>query len=525
MEKKNTVVFCDKIQKGHDKLYAGIEIVARAVGATMGPKGKLVLIKDKNGKPFATKDGVTVSKSINLHNSVEDMGAKLIQEAASQTNDKAGDGTTTSTVLAAEMIRHVRKYLSAGIPPRDIVTSMNFTLDACLQELDKIKKSTKSIQELRQIAYISSNNDDNLADLISDAVSKTPDGIVTIEESKNAESKFDLLKGLHFDKGYASPYFVNDAQKGRVAYDNVLIFAVDGKITSFSSIVPVLEYAVQKKQALLIIADEFEGDVLPGIVTNRNKSQIKICAVRTPYQGNDKKDFLKDLSVISGGTIFSSSETSSYIIDEKSGKFLGKVAKIEVYKNKCIIVANTDQLVKIEDHASNLHQQLMHFSMGALSESDMNMLRLRISKLKGSIGIIRVGGSTETEMIERKHRIEDALNATRAAEADGIVPGGGVALLDVYRSLSNSEKYSPIIIESLKAPFSQIMKNADIEPPLYINKLMSEQNSTGYDVLKSQFVKMYDSGIVDPVTVTKSALIHAVSVAAIFASLDAIITD
>lgn len=526
-------------KESRDRLYSGLKKAAEAVTATMGPRGKTVLIQKEDALPIVTKDGVTVSKSIRLKDPVERMGAQLICEAAARTNDVAGDGTTTATLLTYAMVTEGLKLVNAGQSAIDVKNAIEDGVKKLLSSLRAISKPIKieDRAELVQIATISANGDKAIGELIADAIQKVGrDGIVTVEDAKGLNTTLDIVDGMQLERGYLSPYFVTNNEKMNVTFQDCLVLIVNGKLNSFRDMVSALE-AIQKLQCpLLVMADEFDGDALNGLVLNKMHANLPVVAIKNPGFGISKDQALQDIAVLSGGKIVSAQ--TGLTIDKVKPADLGKLAKVTVDRNSTVLVGRSTTRDGVDAHINTLRAQLSDDV--TLSDEEQVTLRQRIAKLSSGVAVIRVGGSTEIEMVERKYRIEDALNATKAAVEEGIVPGGGGALLRA-RAITRLPKDGPaqhVLNHVCTAPIRKIVENcgksADVVLdrywkaafPLHLMGSFDEQlPSLGYDVATEDLADMYEKGVIDPLKVTRSALENAVSVAATFLSLDAVVFD
>lgn len=522
------VVFSNEARK---LLFKGLETVAAAVSCTLGPKGRCVLIQQDGSSPIVTKDGVTVSKSINLKNPIERMGAQMIKEAASQTNDSAGDGTTTSTVLTHAMVKEGLKLLSAGYSAKELCDGIERGASTVLKLLDDTSKKLTTSEEITQIATISANGDRKIGELIAEAMTKVGhDGIVTVEEAKGTSTSLDIVEGMQIDRGYLSPYFVTSSEKMNADYSDAKVLLVDGKLNSMRDILPVLEKVSQSKTPLLIIADEVEGEALQGLVVNRVNGALPVVAIKSPGYGQHKEELLRDISVMTGGKI--ASPATGVKVSELKFSDLGNLKKVVVDAKCTTLVAGTATKESIDKHISDLKTQLQDIT---LTLDDLTKLKIRIAKLSSGVALIKVGGSTEMEMIERKHRIEDALHATRAALEEGIVPGGGIALFNVWHSLNKTLENVDIapgervVLNSCVAPIKKIVENAGQSKDVVVNELTKRKSDSfdmiGYDASSGEYVDLVDRGVIDPVKVTKTSLKNAASVAITFLSLDAVIVE
>jgi len=524
------VVFASEARKN---LFKGLEIAAHAVGATLGPKGKCVLIQqEENLPPIVTKDGVTVSKSIRLKDPVQRMGAQLIKEAAEQTNEVAGDGTTTSTVLTHAMVSSGIKLLESGYDAKELCEGIEKTLDASLSFITNESKRLTSLEEITQIATISANGDQKIGEIIASAMSKVGnDGIISVEEAKGTATSLDVVEGMQFDRGYLSPYFVNNSEKMHASYSDAKVLLVDHKLSGMREMIPVLEKIAQSKTPLLIIAEDVEGEALQGLVVNRVNASLPVVAIKSPGYGQHKEELLKDISILTGAKIVSSS--TGLKMQQVTVQDLGTLKKFIVDSKSCTLVAGGSTKNSIDSHVTDLKNRMQDITLTA---EESIKLRTRIAKLSTGVAVIKVGGSTEVEMIERKYRIEDALHATRAAVEDGIVPGGGMALYNNWIHLKNldvDQKFGPgskIVLDACLAPIKKIAENAGQSKDVIVNDLLKKKEEStnpfmGYNAANNSYVDMIESGIIDPAKVTKTALKNSASVAMTFLSLDAVIVE
>jgi chaperonin GroEL len=524
------VVFSGEARK---ELYAGLETTAEAVSCTFGPKGKTVLIQNAGAAPIVTKDGVTVSKSINLKDPLKRMGSELIREAASRTNDVAGDGTTTSTVLTHAMVKSGLKLLEAGYSSQDLCTGIDLGVKTVLEDLRSSARQLTTSEELVQIGTISANGDVTIGKLIATAMEKVGrDGIITVEDAKGMSTSLEIVEGMQFDRGYVSPYFVNNQEKMSVVFHDAKVLLTDKKISTLREIIPILEKVNQSRCPLLIIAEDIEGEALQGLVVNRLNANLQIVAVKAPGYGKHKDELLNDISVLTGAKLVSSKMGTKF---ETTGlSDLGTLKKVVVDAKSSTLVATGTTKQAVEQHVGDLKHQLSDVS---LTMDEVTKLKVRIAKLASGVAVIRVGGTTEIEMIEKKYRIEDALNATRAAADEGIVPGGGMALFNASESIdrlldSASQGVKAglsIVKDACHAPIRRIASNAGQSPEVTIKELerleQDDKRTLGYDALNDTFVDMLKTGIIDPVKVTRTALKNAASVTTTFLSLDAVVVE
>lgn len=524
------VIFSSEARK---QLFKGLEVVADAVSCTLGPKGKTVLIQqDANSSPIVTKDGVTVSKSIKLKQPIERMGAQLIREAASQTNDIAGDGTTTSTVLTHAMVKMGLKLLEGGYASKELCDAIEKTTDLALGFLKDNARQLTTSEEIAQIATISANGDRAIGELIAEAMSKVGrDGIITVEDAKGTATSLDLVEGMQFDRGYLSPYFVTNSEKMNVVYNDAKVLLVDGKLSSMREMIPLLEKISQSKTPLLVIADDVEGEALQGLVVNRVNGALPVVAIKSPGYGQRKEEQLRDIAVLSNAKIVSPS--TGLKIGQITIADLGSLKKVVVDAKTTTLVATGATKQSVDSHVEELRSQLQNLT---LTMDEVSSLKMRIARLAGGVAVVKVGGATEVEMVERKYRIEDALHATRAAVDEGIVPGGGMALFNVWQLLQqvNVEDHfgvgARVVLSACLAPIQKISENAGQSKDVVINELKRRKSSettnfVGYNAATDEYVDMMEVGVIDPVKVTRTAIRNAASVAMTFLSLDAVVVE
>jgi chaperonin GroEL len=512
---------------GRAALLRGVNIMASAVKATMGPKGRNVVIDKKFGSPTITKDGVTVAKEIELKDNFEDMGAQMIKEVASKTSDVAGDGTTTATVLAQAIIRDGLKNVTAGANPMGLKRGIDTAVDAVVNELKKMSKSTKDKKEIEQVASIASNNDKTIGSLIAEAMEKVgKDGVITVEESKSAETALDVVEGMQFDRGYLSPYFVTDAERMEVVLEDALVLIYEKKLSVMKDMLPLLEQVARVGKPLLIVAEDVEGEALATLVVNKLRGTLHCAAVKAPGFGDRRKAMLEDIATLTGGKAIT--EDLGIKLENITLDDLGKAKKVVVDKDNTTIIDGAGKTSSIEGRIKQIRAQIEETT----SDYDREKLQERLAKLAGGVAIIKVGAATETAMKEKKARVEDALNATRAAVEEGIVPGGGVALLRAATvidslKLEGDEKVGAMIVKrALEEPIRQIVENAGLEGSVIVEKVKAEKGVTrGFDAESLEFVDMIQAGIIDPTKVERVALQNAASVASLLLTTEALITD
>ncbi|CAM5206938.1 Chaperonin GroEL OS=Ureibacillus acetophenoni OX=614649 GN=groEL PE=3 SV=1 [Ureibacillus acetophenoni] len=505
----------------------GVDKLANTVKVTLGPKGRNVVLEKKFGSPLITNDGVTIAKEIELENPFENMGAKLVAEVASKTNEIAGDGTTTATVLAQAMIREGLKNVTAGANPVGIRKGIDKAVAAALEELQSISRPVENKEAIAQVAAISAA-DDEIGTFIADAMERVgTDGVITIEESKGFTTELDVVEGMQFDRGYVSHYMVTDTDKMEAVLDNPYILITDKKINSIQEILPLLEQVVQQGRPLLIIAEDIEGEALATLVLNKLRGTFQVVAVKAPGFGDRRKAMLEDVAILTGGQVI----TADLGLDLKTADVtsLGRAAKVVVNKDNTTIVEGAGSSNAIESRVNQIRSQIAETT----SEFDREKLQERLAKLAGGVAVIKVGAATETELKERKLRIEDALNSTRAAVEEGIVSGGGTALLNIYGAVEKVLNEVDgdvatgvrIVLRALEEPVRQIANNAGLEGSIIVDRLKREEIGVGFNAATSEWVNMIDAGIVDPAKVTRSALQNAASVAALFLTTEAVVAD
>lgn len=503
----------------------GVDALADAVKVTLGPKGRNVVLEKKFGSPLITNDGVTIAKEIELEDAFENMGAKLVAEVASKTNDVAGDGTTTATVLAQAMIREGLKNVTAGANPVGVRKGIEEAVRVALEGLHEISKPIEGKESIAQVAAISAA-DEEVGSLIAEAMERVGnDGVITIEESKGFTTELEVVEGMQFDRGYASPYMVTDSDKMEAVLENPYILITDKKITNIQEILPVLEQVVQQGKPLLLIAEDVEGEALATLVVNKLRGTFNAVAVKAPGFGDRRKAMLEDISVLTGGELI----TEDLGLDLKSTEIgqLGRASKVVVTKENTTIVEGSGDSAQISARVNQIRAQVEETT----SEFDKEKLQERLAKLAGGVAVIKVGAATETELKERKLRIEDALNSTRAAVEEGIVSGGGTALVNVYNKVASIEADGDvqtgvnIVLRSLEEPIRQIAHNAGLEGSVIVERLKNEEIGVGFNAATNEWVNMIEKGIVDPTKVTRSALQNAASVAAMLLTTEAVVAD
>ncbi|MGH7389996.1 MAG: chaperonin GroEL [Candidatus Rokuibacteriota bacterium] len=508
-------------------LLRGVNITAEAVKATLGPKGRNVVIDKKFGSPTITKDGVAVAKEIELKDPYENMGAQMLKEVASKTSDVAGDGTTTATVLAQAIYREGLRNVTAGANPMGLKRGIEAAVGAVTEELKKVSKSTKDKKEIAQVATIASNNDKTIGNLIAEAMEKVgKDGVITVEESKSADTVLDLVEGMQFDRGYLSPYFVTDAERMEVVFEDALVLIYEKKLSVMKDMLPLLEQVARVGKPFLIIAEDVEGEALATLVVNKLRGTLHTAAVKAPGFGDRRKAMLEDIAILTGGKAIT--EDLGIKLENIKLEDLGQVKKVVVDKDNTTIVEGAGKSGAIEGRIKQIRVQIEETT----SDYDREKLQERLAKLAGGVAVIKVGAATETAMKEKKARVEDALNATRAAVEEGIVPGGGVALLRTANcidtlTLEGDEKVGAMIVRrALEEPIRQIVENAGAEGSIIVEKVKHETVATrGFDADSMEFVDMLQAGIIDPTKVERVALENAASIASLLLTTEALVTD
>jgi chaperonin GroEL len=505
----------------------GVAMLTDAVKATLGPKGRNAILDKKYGAPTITKDGVTVAKEIELKDPWENMGAQLVREVASKTSDTAGDGTTTATVLAHAIYREGLKNVVAGASPMDIKRGIEKTVDVVVEELKKLSKPVQDKKEIAQVGTISANNDASIGELIAEAMDKVgKDGVITVEEAKSMATTLDVVEGMQFDRGYISPYFITDPERMECVLDDAFILIHEKKISSMKDLLPILEQTAKMGKPLLILAEEVEGEALATLVVNKLRGTIQVCGVKAPGFGDRRKAMLEDIAVLTGGTVIS--EDLGIKLESIKVTDLGRAKKINIDKENTTIVEGAGDPQKIQGRVKQLKTQIEETT----SDYDREKLQERLAKLVGGVAVINVGAATETEMKEKKARVEDALNATRAAVEEGIIPGGGVAYLRCLPALKTLKLENErqlgveIVRRSLEEPIRQIVNNTGLEGSVIVEKVKHSKDANyGFDADKEEYVDMIKAGIIDPTKVTRYALQNAASVAALMLTTSVMITD
>ncbi|HSG98911.1 MAG TPA: chaperonin GroEL [candidate division Zixibacteria bacterium] len=512
--------------KAREKLRLGVDKLADAVKVTLGPKGRNVAIDKKFGSPTVTKDGVTVAKEIELEDKFENLGAQMVKEVASKTSDVAGDGTTTATVLAQAIYREGIKNVTAGANPMFLKRGIDQAVNAVIEELKKMSTPVSGKKEISQVGSISANNDDVIGELIADAMDKVgKDGVITVEEAKGTETSLDVVEGMQFDRGYLSPYFVTDPDTMEAALEDALVLIHDKKISSMKDLLPALEKIAQMGKPFLIIAEDVEGEALATLVVNKLRGTLKVAAVKAPGFGDRRKAMLEDIATLTGGKVIS--EEVGFKLENVQIQDLGRAKKIVVDKDNTTIVEGAGAKDAIQARIGQIRKQIEDTT----SDYDREKLQERLAKLAGGVAVIEVGAATETEMKEKKARVEDALHATRAAVEEGIVPGGGVALLRAAKvidslKLEHDELIGARIVKkALEAPIRQIVANAGMEGSIVVNKVATEKASFGYNARTDTYEDLVEAGVIDPTKVTRTALENAASIASLLLTTEAVVTD
>lgn len=514
-------------EDARQKLQAGVDKLANTVKITLGPKGRNVLIDKSFGSPLITNDGVTIAKEIDLEDKVEDMGAQLVREVATKTNDVAGDGTTTATLLTQIIVREGFKNLAAGANPMELKRGINGAVEVAVDEIKKIAKNVDSKDKIAQVASVSAD-DEKVGELIADAMEKVgTDGVITVEESKSTGTVLEVVEGMQFDRGYLSAYMVNDTEKMEASIENPYILLTDKKINNIQDLLPLLEQVVKSGRKLFIIAEDIEGEALATLVVNKLRGTIDVVAVKAPGFGDRRKAMMEDIAVLTGGTVIS--EEVGYDLKEATLDLLGEAATVKVNKDKTVIVGGHGESGEIENRIASIKRQIEESD----SEFDKEKLQERLAKLSGGVAVIKVGAATETELKEKKLRIEDALNATKAAVEEGIVFGGGVALISVLPAVADySEKQegdrktgARIILRALEEPVRQIAENAGFEGSVVVAEVKSRDKGIGFNAASEEYVDMIKEGIVDPAKVTRSAIQNAASVSSMLLTTEATVSE
>ncbi len=516
-------------EDARQKLLRGVEKMSTAVKVTLGPKGRNVVLDKKFGSPTVTNDGVTIAKEIELEDPFENMGAQLLKEVATKTNDVAGDGTTTATVLAYAMIKEGLKAVAAGINPMDIKRGIAKAVEIAAEDIKKSAKEIKEKEEISQVAAISANNDPEIGGLIADAMEKVgKDGVITVEESKSLETNLEVVEGMQFDRGFVSAYFVTNRDTQTAVMENPYILIHDKKISSMKDLLPLLEKIAQTGKPMLVIAEEIEGEALATLVVNNLRGTLSACAVKAPGFGDRRKAMLEDIAILTGGQVIA--EELGLKLENTEISMLGRAKQVKVDKENTTIIEGAGKQKDIKDRIAQIKAQIEETT----SDYDKEKLQERLAKLAGGVAVVNVGAPTEVELKEKKHRVEDALSATRAAIEEGIVPGGGVTLVQAAKALEKADMSSMgadekvgfnLVKKALEEPLRQIATNAGMDGSIIVDRAKNEKKGMGFDAQKMEWCDLVKAGIIDPAKVTRSALQNAASIAAMLLTTEAIITD
>ena len=509
------------------KLVEGVNILANAVKATLGPKGRNVVIQKSFGSPIITKDGVTVAKEIELEDKLQNMGAQMVKEVASKTADKAGDGTTTATVLAQSIVREGMKFVTAGMNPMDLKRGIDKAVSAAVVELDKISKPCSTSKEITQVASISANSDETIGKLIADAMDKVgKDGVITVEDGKGLQDELEVVEGMQFDRGYLSPYFINNPNKQEAVLEDPFILVTDKKVSNIRDLLPVLEGVAKSGKSLFIIAEDVEGEALATLVVNNMRGILKTVAVKAPGFGDRRKAMLEDIAVLTKAQVIS--EEVGYTLEKATIEQLGRASRVEIGKENTTIIGGAGDKGAIESRVKAIQSQID----SASSDYDKEKLQERVAKLAGGVAVIKVGAATETEMKEKKDRIDDALHATRAAVEDGIVAGGGVALVRAKQAIKDLKGSNPdqdagikIVLRAMEEPLRQIAANSGDPADVVVAKVADGTGNFGYNAATSEYGDLVATGVIDPTKVTKTALVNASSIAGLLLTTDCAIYE
>ncbi len=511
-----------------DRMLRGVDVLANAVRVTLGPKGRNVVIDKSFGAPRITKDGVTVAKEIELDDKFENMGAQMVREVASKTSDKAGDGTTTATVLAHSIVKEGAKFVASGMNPMDLKRGIDMAVIEAIKDIEKRAKKIKSSEEVAQVGTVSSNGDKSIGDMIAKAMQKVGnEGVITVEEAKSLETELDVVEGMQFDRGYLSPYFITNAEKMIAELEDPYILIHEKKLSTLQPMLPVLEAVVQTGKPLVIIAEDVEGEALATLVVNKLRGGLKVAAVKAPGFGDRRKAMLEDIAILTGGQMIA--EDLGIKLESVTIAMLGKAKRVRIEKENTTIIDGSGKKKDIEARVAQIKAQIEETT----SDYDREKLQERLAKLAGGVAVIRVGGATEVEVKEKKDRVDDALNATRAAVEEGIVPGGGVALLRARHAVGKLQSDNvdvqagiKIVLKALESPLRQIVENAGVEGSIVVNRITENKSMTyGFNAQTEQYVDMIEAGIVDPAKVVRTALQDAASVAGLLITTEAMIAE
>jgi chaperonin GroEL len=508
-------------------LKAGVDKLANAVKVTLGPKGRNVILEKKFGAPTVTKDGVTVAKEIELENNIENMGAQMVREVASKTSDVAGDGTTTATVLAQAIYREGLKNVTAGANPMDLKRGIDIAVNKVIEYLKSISKDVEGRNEIAQVGAISANNDKSIGDLIADAMEKVgKDGVITVEEAKGTETSLEVVEGMQFDRGYLSPYFVTDAESMEAVLEDPMILIHDKKISAMKDLLPILEKIAQQGRSLLIIAEDLEGEALATLVVNKIRGTLKVAAVKAPGFGDRRKAMLEDIATLTNGTVIS--EERGFKLENATVSYLGTAKKVVIDKDNTTIVEGAGKTEDIKKRINEIKAQIDKTT----SDYDKEKLQERLAKLSGGVAVLKIGASTEVEMKEKKARVEDALHATRAAVEEGIVAGGGVALVRAINVLDKIEGENldqttgvKIVQKALEEPLKQIVNNAGLEGSVVLQKVKEGKDDFGFNAFSEKYENLIKAGVIDPTKVTRTALENAASVSSLLITTEAVVYE
>ena len=518
------VVFGDNARV---KMVEGVNILANAVKVTLGPKGRNVVIERSFGGPTITKDGVSVAKEIELKDKLQNMGAQMVKEVASKTADIAGDGTTTATVLAQSIVREGMKYVVAGHNPMDLKRGIDKAVSAAIEELKKISKPCTTTKEIAQVGSISANSDESIGKRIAEAMEKVgKEGVITVEDGKSLEDELEVVEGMQFDRGYLSPYFINQPEKQTAVLESPYILLFDKKVSNIRDLLPVLEQVAKSGRPLMIIAEDVEGEALATLVVNNIRGILKTCAVKAPGFGDRRKAMLEDIAILTGGQVIA--EEVGLTLEKTTLEHLGQAKRVEIGKENTIIIDGSGDGKSIEARVKNIRVQIEE----ATSDYDREKLQERVAKLAGGVAVIRVGAATEVEMKEKKARVDDALHATRAAVEEGIVPGGGVALIRAKQGITglkgdNADQNAgiSIVLRAMEEPLRIIVSNAGDEASVVVNAVAAGKGNHGYNAATGEYGDLVAQGVIDPTKVTKTALVNAASVAALLLTTDCAISE
>ncbi|MEX0959968.1 MAG: chaperonin GroEL [Burkholderiales bacterium] len=512
-------------EAAHAKLLKGMNKLADAVRVTLGPKARTVVLERSYGAPSIVNSGVVVAREIELEDHFENMGAQMVREVAAKTSEVAGDGTTTATILAAGIVTEGMKYVSAGMNPMDLKRGIDQAVEAVVEELHRLAKPCATRKEIAQVASISANNDTSIGDMVAEAMEKVGrEGVITVEDGKGLANELEVVEGTQFDRGYLSPYFINNAEKQDVLLEDVFILLYDNKISAIRELLPLLENVAKLGKPLLVVAEDVEGEALATLVVNTLRGVIKSCAVKAPGFGDRRKAMLEDLAVLTGGKVIA--EEAGLTLEKADPSMLGRARRVEVDRDDTLIIGGAGDAQAIAARVATIKKQIEE----ATSDYDKEKLRERAAKLSGGVAVIRVGAATETEMKERKHRTEDALHATRAAVEEGVLPGGGVALLrarlrlvDLHGANADQDAGTRIVLRALEDPLRQIVKNAGEEPAVVVRRVLDGEGNFGFNAASGEYGDMVEMGILDPCKVTRAALQNAASIASLILTTDCMI--